>query len=216
MATSNARQSIHETDPDRQPKQVELPTGPTHVAARATRTPKQVESNRAFLAAAGRVEFGRHENTRRAVFMAFAYHASFGPERVCYATVEHVADGPRCQLAPFNGTAPHSSAANSSTPRPERAGTCRTVWKILVSEPAPIERGPTLCRPRGDSVSPNIRDRGSSSGPRPNGASAPQKRDGGYLWHQSGHNGSAQEGLACSLHRARHNRTSQAVRRGYA
>ena len=79
------RESIHEADLDRQP-------GPTHIAARSTRTPEQVESNRVFMAAAGRVEFGRHENTRRAVFMAFAYFGSFGPERVCYATVEHVAE----------------------------------------------------------------------------------------------------------------------------
>ena len=157
--------------------QAHLPTGPTHVVARATRTPAEVESNRAFLAAAGRVEFGRHENTRRAVFMAFAYFASFGTERVCYSTVEHVAERAKVSARTVQRHIP-SLVSRELIYAPTRAGGhVPTVWKLLVSEPAPIERGPTACRPRGDSVSPNIRDRHSTSGPRPNGA-APQKRYG--------------------------------------
>ena len=130
------------------------------------------------MAAAGRVEFGRHENTRRAVFMAFAYFGSFGPERVCYATVEHVAERAKVSARTVQRHSP-ALVSRELIYAPTRAGGhVPTVWKILVSEPAPIERGPTLCRPRGDSVSPNIRDRGSSSGPRPKGASAPQKEYG--------------------------------------
>ena len=160
------------------PYQAALPTGPTHVAARSNRTPAEVESNRVFMAAAGRVEFGRHENTRRAVFMAFAYFGSFGPERVCYATVEHVAERAKVSARTVQRHSP-ALVSRELIYAPTRAGGhVPTVWKILLSEPAPIERGLTLCRPRGDSVSPDIRDRGSSSGPRPKGASAPQKRNG--------------------------------------
>ena len=174
MAHSNARQSTATDDET----QGTLPPGPTHIAARSNRTPEQVESNRVFMAAAGRVEFGRHENTRRAVFMAFAYFGSFGPERVCYATVEHVAERAKVSARTVQRHSP-ALVSRALISAPTRAGGhVPTVWKILVSEPAPIERGLTLCRPRGDSVSPNIRDRGSSSGPRPKGASAPQKRDG--------------------------------------
>ena len=38
MATTNARQSIHEADPDRQVHQRSLPPGPTHIASRSTQT----------------------------------------------------------------------------------------------------------------------------------------------------------------------------------
>ena len=158
--------------------QAHLPTGPTHVVARATRTPAEVESNRAFLAAAGRMEFGRYENTLRAVFMAFAYFASFGPERVCYATVEHVAERAKVSARTVQRHIPALVSRELITAPTRAGGHVPTVWKLLVSEPAPIERGVTACHPRGDIVSPNISNRGSSSGPRPNGASAPQKRDG--------------------------------------
>ena len=76
-----------------------LPVGPTGVVhrgagpiPRSTRTPEQVESNRAFMAAAGRVKFGRYEATQRGVWIACAYFASVGVERICYATVEHISE----------------------------------------------------------------------------------------------------------------------------
>ena len=81
MATSNARQSIPE-DPEPQGTRR---AGPV---LRFSRTAEQVESNRVFMAAAGRVEFGRYENTLRTVWIAFALFASLGPERICYAAVE--------------------------------------------------------------------------------------------------------------------------------
>ena len=75
--------------------QGELPTGPTHVAARgAPRTKDQLTSARKFLAAAGRVKFDRGRATLKAVWMAVAYYASLaaGPERVCFAMVKTLAD----------------------------------------------------------------------------------------------------------------------------
>ena len=71
-------------EPD-DPQQAELPTGPTHVAAR--RSPDQLASARKFIAAAGRVKFDRGRATLKAVWMAVAYYASLGvgPKRVCFA-----------------------------------------------------------------------------------------------------------------------------------
>ena len=70
-------------------QQQHLPTGPTHIVSR---TPQQVDANRDFLAAAGRVEFDRNEATLQGVWMAVAYFASLGDGRECYATVEHIAE----------------------------------------------------------------------------------------------------------------------------
>ena len=83
--------------PDLDP-QAPLPTGLTLVASRSTpppRTSAEVESNRAFLAAAGRVEFGRYEATLRDIWMAFAYFASLSDARECYGTGEHIAEKAR-------------------------------------------------------------------------------------------------------------------------
>ena len=78
-------------EPD-DPQQAELPTGPTHVAAR--RSPDQLASARTFIAAAGRVTFDRGRATLKAVWMAVAYYASLGagPKRVCFAQVETLAN----------------------------------------------------------------------------------------------------------------------------
>ena len=154
------RQSIPEADPARQPRQVPLPTGPTHIAARS-RTPEQVESNRAFMAAAGRVEFGRYENTRRAVWIAFAYFASLGLERICYATVEHIAE--RAKVSGRTVQRHILALAHRDLLYAETrvGGHTPTVWKVLIREEAPGGPGVTRCHPRGDSVSPDIRNRSS-------------------------------------------------------
>ena len=80
------------TDEPDDPQQAELPTGPTHVAAR--RTTDQLASARLFIAAAGRVTFDRGRATLKAVWMSVAYYASLGagPERVCFAKVETLAN----------------------------------------------------------------------------------------------------------------------------
>ena len=91
---ASARSLQHDAISPSSPQQQGLPTGPTHVAARATRptrTAAEVESNRTFLAAAGRVEFGRHEATLERVWMAHAFYASLSGERECRATTEHLA-----------------------------------------------------------------------------------------------------------------------------
>ena len=74
-------------EPD-EPQQAELPSGPTHVAAR--RSPDQLASARKFIAAAGRVKFDRGRATLKAVWMSVAYYASLGagPERVCFASLK--------------------------------------------------------------------------------------------------------------------------------
>ena len=81
-------------DPD-ELQQGELPTGPTHVAARGRppRTKDQLASARKFIAAAGRVTFDRGRATLKAVWMSVAYYASLGagPERVCFALVKTLA-----------------------------------------------------------------------------------------------------------------------------
>ena len=81
-----------DTDEPGEPEQADLPSGPTHVAAR--RTPDQLASARQFIAAAGRVKFDRGRATLKAVWMAVAYYASLGagPERVCFAQVKTLAD----------------------------------------------------------------------------------------------------------------------------
>ena len=72
-------------EPD-DPQQAELPTGPTHVAAR--RSPDQLASARKFLAAAGRVKFDRGRATLKAVWMAVTYRASLGDDRKCFASLK--------------------------------------------------------------------------------------------------------------------------------
>ena len=76
-------------------QQGELPTGPTHVAARGEpRTEAQKSSTRKFIAAAGRVKFDRGRATLKAVLMSVAYYASLSarPELVCFAQVKTIAD----------------------------------------------------------------------------------------------------------------------------
>ena len=85
-------ESDDDTGDPGEPEQAELPSGPTHVAAR--RTPDQLASARAFIAAAGRVKFDRGRATLKAVWMTVAYYASLGagPERVCFAQVKTLAN----------------------------------------------------------------------------------------------------------------------------
>ena len=94
LADAPAAPDTDVDEPD-EPQQAELPTGPSHVAARGTpRTKDQLASARQFIAAAGRVKFDRGRATLKAVWMSVAYYASLGagPKRVCYAEVETLAD----------------------------------------------------------------------------------------------------------------------------
>ena len=63
------------------------PTGRVHRGP-APRTKAEQEANRAFLAAARSVDFGPGTTGLHAVWMAFAYYASLGPERICRARVD--------------------------------------------------------------------------------------------------------------------------------
>ena len=146
--------------PDLDP-QAPLPTGPTHVASRSTRTPEQVESNRVFMAAAGRVEFGRYEATQRAVWIAFAYFASLGVERICYAAVEHVAERAKVSGRTVRRHIPALIERGRIYAENRVGGRTPAVWKVILPDEAMINRGRTACPARADSVSGDIRDRGN-------------------------------------------------------
>ena len=141
------------------PYQAALPTGPTHVAARSNRTPAEVESNRVFMAAAGRVEFGRHENTRRAGLHGVRLLRQFRARSVSATPRSSARRKERRQGETRNrrtslGVNAHSAPSHSRTHRtrthrgrtdPSGRADVPTVWKILVSEPAPIEPRPDSC-----------------------------------------------------------------------
>ena len=157
MATSNARQSIPE---DTEP-QGARPTGPV---LRFSRTDEQVESNRAFMAEAGRVTFGRYAATQRAVWIAFAYFASLGVERICNATVEHIAERAKVSGRTVRRHVPALIERGLIYTENREGGRKTAVWKItLVVSPRPG---------RADTVSDEIRDRTYVQGRSPSRASA--------------------------------------------
>ena len=160
MATSNARQSTA-TDYETQGAR---PTGPV---LRFSRTDEQVESNRAFMAAAGRVEFGRHEATQRGVWIAFAYFASLAVERICYATVEHIAERAKVSGRTVRRHIPALIERDLIYSENREGGRKTAVWKITLVV--------TPCPGRADTVSDEIRDRTYV----PGRAAKPQARPGG-------------------------------------
>ena len=115
--------------------QAHLPTGPTHVASRSApppRTAAEVESNSAFLAAAGRVEFGRYEATLERIWMAFAYFASLGPERTCYGSVEHIAEKARRSASTLRRHAPTLIDRGLLKPDQRKGGRVPSTWKVVL------------------------------------------------------------------------------------
>ena len=144
-------------------------TGPTHIAARSNRTPDEVERNRVFMAAAGRVEFGRHENTLRTVWIAFALFASLGPERICYAAVERTRKDDEeekpgiAERALVSGRTvrrhiPALVARGLLYAENRVGGRTPTVWKVILPDEL-MGPGVTACPPRPDTVSDDIKDR---------------------------------------------------------
>ena len=169
------------------PYQAALPTGPTHVAARSNRTPAEVESNRVFMAAAGRVEFGRHENTLRTVWIAFALFASLGPERICYAAVERtrkdddeekpgIAERALVSGRTVRRHIPALIARGLIEAENRVGGRTPTVWKVILPDEL-IGPGRTACPPRPDTVSDDIKDQRYV----PGRAAKPQARPGGKV-----------------------------------
>ena len=168
--------------------QGQLPTGPTHVATRSTRTPEQVESNRVFMAAAGRVRFGRHEATLRGVWIAICLFASLGPDRICYASVERkredededkpgIAERAKVSGRTVRRHIPALIERGLIKAENRAGGRTPTTWTVILPDEVLINRGRTECPAWPDRVSDDLKDRGSSSGPRPSGA-ATQKRNG--------------------------------------
>ena len=156
--------------------QAHLPTGPTHVAsrsARAPRTPSEVESNSAFLAAAGRVEFGRYEATLERIWMAFAYFASLSDGRTCYATVEHIAEKARRSGRTVRRHVPSLMARGLVECGGRKGGRDPSTWSVVlpadvrgITSFSPsvlggqdVRAGRTECPGRADTVSDDIRDR---------------------------------------------------------
>ena len=143
MAHSNARQSI--------PEDTETQGARPGPVLRFSRTDEQRESNRAFMAAAGRVEFGRYEATLSAVWIAFAYFASLGVERICYATVDHIAERAKVSGRTVRRHIPALIERDLIYSENREGGRKTAVWKIsLVVSPRPG---------RADTVSDEIRDR---------------------------------------------------------
>ena len=173
------------SDPD-ELQQGELPTGPTHVAAR--RTPDQLASARKFIAAAGRVKFNRGRATLKAVWMSVAYYASLGagPERVCFAQVKTLADrslvSERAVQRHLATLAWHGLIQTNH----RVGGHAPTKWSIQKVSPSVlgcqnVTPGVPGCHPRGDNLAPEVSNRSSAPTERelqlaskqPDGACAP-------------------------------------------
>ena len=197
--------------PDLDP-QAPLPTGLTLVASRSTpppRTSAEVESNRAFLAAAGRVEFGRYEATLRDIWMAFAYFASLSDARECYGTGEHIAEKARRSGRTVRRHVPALIDRGLIQSDNRKGGHDPSKWKVVL--PADVGVGLTSVSPavrggqdvragrtqrpgRPDTTSDDIRDRekvqeSTSSSARvfcPCGNSWPNKAEYGTTCYECG------------------------------
>ena len=123
------------------------------------------------MAAAGRVEFGRYEATLSAVWIAFAYFASLGVERICNATVEHIAERAKVSDRTVQRHIPALIERGRIYAETRAGGRTTAVWKVILPDEliAPVL---TPCRPRGDRMSDEIRDRTYVQGRSPSRASA--------------------------------------------
>ena len=151
--------------------QAQLPTGPTHVAFRATRTQRtaeQIIESKAFLAAAGRVEFGRLEGRLQEGWMALCRQAAKGTDpdsRVCCATMEHVSELAKHSKRTQQRFMPIYVERGLVQADHRKGGHQPTAWLILL--PASVMAGVTACHGRGDSVSPDIRNTDKREKARP-------------------------------------------------
>ena len=171
---ASARSLHHDAISPSTPQQQGLPTGPTHVASRSPRTSAEVESNSAFLAAAGRVEFGRYEATLERIWMAFAYFASLSDGRTCYATVEHIAEKARRSGRTVRRHVPALMARGLVECGGRKGGRVPSTWSVVlpadvrgITSLSPsvlggqdVRAGRTECPGRADTVSDDIRDLG--------------------------------------------------------
>lgn len=122
------------------------------------RTPEQDEDNRDFLACAGRVEFGRQEATLQDIWMAFAYYASLGDERTCYASLENIGCRARRSDRTVRRAIPSLMARGlilqaSADVLPDiprcanrKGGRHSVMWSVVL--PADVRAGRTPCPPK--------------------------------------------------------------------
>ena len=172
-------------------QQGELPTGPTHVAARGTpRTKEQLTSARKFIAAAGRVKFDRGRATLKAVWMSVAYYASLGsgPERVCFAQVETLANRALVSKRTVRRHLGSLAALGLIQSDHRTGGHVPTHWNVSAFSPSVLggqdgRAGRTEWPGRADRMAPEVSNRSSAptgqellaiaSEQQPDGASAP-------------------------------------------
>ena len=169
---SNIQSISHLASPkiDDTEQQGTLPVGPTGVVHRRPepRTEEELRDNREFLRVAGQVDFGPGKHILTLVWMAVAYYASLGPERICWAKVEKVAKKAKGLSTRTVQRKLNELAGLGRISTGKRSGGYKsTCWDVHLD---PVEKGAdtmTACHgePRQrvmenhDSVSPDIRDR---------------------------------------------------------
>ena len=155
---------------DRQPS---LPVGPTGVVHRRPepRTEEELRDNREFLRVAGQVDFGPGKHILTLVWMAVAYYASLGPERICWAKVEKVAKKAKGLSTRTVQRKLNELAGLGRISTGKRSGGYKsTYWDVHLQIPSagklnPPNHDSVSPQPRQpvmenhDSVSPDVRDR---------------------------------------------------------
>ena len=143
------------------------PTGRVHRRPEP-RTEEELQANREFLRVAGQVDFGPGKHVLTVAWMAVAYCASLGPERICYASVATLAKKAKGLSTRTVQRKLNELAVLGRISTGKRSGGYKsTCWDVHLD---PVEKGAdtmTACHgePRQrvmenhDSVSPDIRDR---------------------------------------------------------
>ena len=81
------------------------------------------------------------------MWIAFAYFASLGLERICYATVEHIAERAKVSGRTVQRNILALAHRDLLYAETRVGGHTPTVWKVLIREEAPGGPGVTACHP---------------------------------------------------------------------
>ena len=137
-------------------RQRTLGLGPTGVVHRRPepRTEEELRDNREFLRVAGQVDFGPGKHVLTLVWMAVAYYASLGPERICWAKVEKLAKKAKGLSTRTVQRKLNELAVLGNISTGKRSGGYKsTYWDVHLD---PVEKGAdttTACHPNHDSLS---------------------------------------------------------------